>query len=400
MFTAICAASGGFSLDTSRWQQPSRLVIVVLAFVAVLNLIAGVVIASWPERQSDLETIQRWCGLWLYHGVDVYSAEGELPDYPPHALVLLSPLSAVTLHSGVLIWACVNLLLLPMTAFLAIKHVSPRVSLAAAAIAVLLFLCWGGSRTLLQFSLVSLAFGLLASVLSDRRPVLSGICLAVALMKPQIASPFFIWLLMVHRWKVVAIGLSGVLFGVAVYCAHAGANPLEVGVRYVDNLRLFYTRDALLVGIAQLRPLFELSLVAPHLVDLGVMISSAVLLGIIAVARYYERGTESRLMFAAPGLVALWSLLTFHHLTNGFLLLWPLAALLLFSRDPETATFRWRLFWLLQIGLVFDVPGLWRRFGHLLRAPTWIDDVLMHFDRAFMLAVFAAVAVLATRSRR
>ena len=42
-------------------------------------------------------------------------------------------------------------------------------------------------------------------------------------------------------------------------------------------------------------------------------------------------------MYSAPALVGVWSLLTFYHLTYGFLLLLPAAALLIFSNDAATA---------------------------------------------------------------
>ena len=54
--------------------------------MAALNLAAAVVITSWPERQTDLDTIQRWGGNWLLGGDDIYATDWDYPDYPPHAI--------------------------------------------------------------------------------------------------------------------------------------------------------------------------------------------------------------------------------------------------------------------------------------------------------------------------
>ena len=99
-------------------------------------------------------------------------------------------------------------------------------------------------------------------------------------------------------------------------------------------------------------------------------------------------------------MVALWSLLTFYHLTYGFLILLPLAAHLLLVEMPDTQVFRRRLFWSLQLGLMFDVPGLSRRLVPLLSIPVWVDVLLSHFDRVLMLGLYAATGVLAVRAAR
>jgi len=94
----------------------------------------------------------------------------------------------------------------------------------------------------------------------------------------------------------------------------------------------------------------------------------------------------------------LWSLLTFYHLTYGFLILFPLAAYLLLVEYPDTRVFRRRLFWSLQLGMMFDVPGWSRRLAPLLSIPDWVDAVLGHFDRVLVLALFAATGILAIKA--
>jgi hypothetical protein len=64
-------------------------------------------------------------------------------------------------------------------------------------------------------------------------------------------------------------------------------------------------------------------------------------------------------------------------------------------RDPETAVFRRRVFWGLQLAMMVDLPGVGRRAGELLTLPPMFEPVLRHFDRGLMLGLFACLAALA-----
>ena len=207
------------------------------ALMAALNLAAALVITSWPERQTDLDTIQRWSGNWLLNGDDIYAIDWDYPDYPPHAIALLSPLGVMSLEWAVRAWSLVNLLLLFVAPYLALRHVRPGLSASHGALPLLMLLCWSGSRTLLQFSLLALTFGLASTVLADRRPVWSGVCLGLALMKPQIAAPFLVWAVIARRWNVIFGALGIVAAGFVVYCARAAANPVDVIGNYASILR-------------------------------------------------------------------------------------------------------------------------------------------------------------------
>ena len=378
--------------------QPRRTVLVAWALMASLNLSAGLIIASWPERQSDLQSVRRWGGKWLVEGLNVYGLEDEAPDYPPHAIMAVSPISLVPTGWLVPLWAALNLGLALWAPYLAVRAVRPQVTGSEAWLPILMFLSWGGFRALLQFTLLALVFGLLAIVIANRRPVLSGICLGMSLMKPQIAVPFFLWTVFTRRWRIVGIALSIVLGGLAVYCLRASVNPITFLRQYAEILRTFYLGDAIMVGLAQLRPLLALATSNTAVADAIAAAIAALLLAAICVLGVAEGKRGALVMFSAPPLVGIWSLLTFYHLTYGFLLLLPTATLLLFVNDPRTVTLRRRVFWALQIGLMVDVPGVWRRVGPLLGAADTVSRALMQADRVLMLALFACVAMLAVRN--
>ena len=334
------------------------------------------------------------------HGEDIYTTDWDYPDYPPHAIVLLSPLGVMSLEWAVRWWSLINLALLPVAPYLALRHVRPDVSASAAALPVLMCLCWSGSRTLLQFSLLALMFGLASTVLADRRPLWGGICLGLALMKPQIAAPFLVWAVIARRWNMVAVALGVIVAGFGLYCARAAANPVDVIVNYASILHYLYAGEAIMIGLAQLRPVFAMTASTPRAVDAVSLAAAVILFGALCVVARAERRLDDRSKLAALSMVALWSLLTFHHLTYGFLILLPLAAHLLLVEIPGTQVFRRRLFWSLQLGLMFDVPGWARHLDPLLSIPDWADVLLGHFDRVLMLGLFAATAALGLRAAR
>jgi hypothetical protein len=386
------------SADVSIAAEPRRGVLVAWVVMAVVNLSAGVVIASWPERQTDLETMRRWGRAWLVAGSNVYAVENEAVDYAPNAIVALSPLALLPERSAAPVWAGLNLLLAVIAPYLAVRAVRPAVTRSAAALPVLMFLCWGGFRTLLQFSLLALAMGLLAMILAPRRPWWSGICLGLALIKPQIGVPFLLWALFGRRQRVVAGAIGVVAGGFAVFCLRADVAILTLIPRYAEILQTLYSGDSRLVGVSELGPLIAVTAGNTASADIITGLVALSMLGAVCALGMRETTRNADVAYSLPALAGVWSLLTFRHLTYGFVLLLPAAALLLCANDPASAALRRRVFWALQFALMFDVPGLWRRFGHLLGAPSILGAAALHADRVLLLCLFVCLAVLSARA--
>ncbi len=372
--------------------------------MAVLNLAAGLLIATWPERQYDLEKMNRWGRQWLVEGTNIYATSDDEHDYPPHAILALSPLSLLPDAWAVRIWAAMNLDLAVAAPYLAVRIVRPQAPWRTIALPVLIFLCWGGFRTLLQFSLITLVFGLLAMRLADRRPAWSGVCLGLALMKPQIAVPIFFWALFTRRLRIAAAGVMVVIAGVVLFCIRAGANPIAVIQRYADTLHTHYLadQDLIMVGLAQLRPLIALAIPDPGIVNAAAIAIAVGLLACICLLGFAEGKRGDVLLISAPPLAAVWSLLTFYHLTYGFVVLLPVATLLVFENEPSTRAFRATVFGGLQLALMIDVPGMWPRVA-AVALPARAGDLWglpAHADRVLMTAMFVCLVVLALRRRR
>jgi Glycosyltransferase family 87 len=375
-----------------------RAALLVWGFLAIVNLSAAIVIASWPDRRADLDTMRGWGTEWLLRGRNVYAVEKAWPEYPPHAIVMLSPLAALPDKWAAPLWAGFNIFLAVFVSRLVILAHQPRMDLSTALLPVLMFLCWGGFRALLQFSLLSLMFALLSMTLADRRPIWSGICLGLGLMKPQMSIPFFLWALLTRRFRMLAIAMSVVAAGFPVYCLKVQTTPAHVAADYLAIVNRYYVGDAIMYGLAQPRPFFEMVTSDTEIVDAAVVTVAVLTLMIVCGTWFAETGRHPRSRYAAPALAGLWSLLTFYHLTYGFLVLLPLAVLLLFENEPANRVFRQRLFWALQLTMMFDVTVFWRWFEHLLLLPAVTGSVLIHADRVIMLGLFVCVVILAVRA--
>ena len=365
---------------------------------AVLNMSAGVALATHPNRWADLQTIRLWTRQWLFTGKDLYAPASSGTDYPPHAIVALSPLGLLPQSLAVPTWAMLNVALAALAGYLAARFVRPRVSFGDALYLTLLFLSWSGTKTLLQFSLLTLVFGLAAVVLAEKRPAWSGVCLGLSLMKPQIALPFLLWTIFRRQWTSAAIAFLVIAAGTALFCLRASTNPLSVAVRYAQILQLYFNGEIAMQGIAQLRPLFG------HIGDGAAieLMTAAILLPLFAgicVEGFHQTNSPSRVMYLAPGLAGIWSLLTFYHLTYGFVVLLPIAAVLLLGEDDVPLHERRLVFWTLQLAFMIDMPGAWRRFGASWSQVPMLDDLFANFDRFVMLFLFAAVAAVYWRHR-
>jgi hypothetical protein len=291
------------------------------------------------------------------------------------------------------LWIVLNVAMAIAAPYLAARFLRPHDPFRVIALPILMFLCWGGVRTLTQFTLVALACAMAAMVTASR-PALAGLWLGLAMMKPQVAVPVFMWSLFTRRWAVVVSGVAVVGVLIAVFCLRSDAHPSLVTGAYVETLAIHHTGEAILAGLSELRPVIYQLMDDVSEVD---AIASSIALGLgagLTVAGFQEGAVRRRVLYAAPALVACWSLLTFYHLTYGFVILLPVMMLLALNDAPQSGL-RKALFWTLQIGMMFDVPGVSRRVG--LESTALFANVLAHADRALILTVFAGLVVLAWR---
>ncbi len=374
--------SGRQSSFTNRW--------LLLAALATLNLVAGLVVFN----RLDFQLMHGWTSNWLWRGINLYAGE-SYTDYPPDAIVTLAPLALLPLTPSAWLWALANIPLAIAAPIVAAKAVREDARAADIALLTLTFLCWSATRSLLQYSLLTLVFGLLAWRLADRRPWVAGVLLGLAVMKPQAALPFCLWVLFTGRWRLVLPSVLTVATLWLVYCARVGATPLGVAADYVAVMREMYAGPYQQVGHS------EFARLAPEgSADLWRMLTALVTFGLVATTvvlqlrRAKRDGTGHRRFPALPGLVAAAVLITFRHLSYAFVALLPAVAWLLLDDEPVWHTARRRLFWFMQCGLIVDVPTAGRLLEKLGVPLGMVGTLLGHADRIFLVACFLGMVAL------
>lgn len=215
------------SLRTRRADSRSTS---VAAAVAAMSVSVAMWLSLQPHRLVDLFRVAAWASQWL-HGAQLYGATTDV-DYPPWAIVTLSPLA--WLPSGLLPWCWVACNLT------ALAIVARRLSRSRRLVFYLLIAA-GAMRTLNQFTLVSLAFAVVGTTAVTR---FSPVWLGLSLIKPQIGGVFWLHAVWTRQWKLAISSLvaPGVLLGVYASRAHVSmwealhAYAGSIGVQYGEVL--------------------------------------------------------------------------------------------------------------------------------------------------------------------
>ncbi len=357
----------------SGWFTERRL-LTALGLLAIINLaIALFVIATQPWRASDLLTMYGWCSDWLRRGSDLYSRPDAFTDYPPNAIVTLSPMALIPGRWLVPAWTVFSLVLAPLLPFVVSRAAGNR-SRDVTLLAIAAFLCWASARTLLQFSVLSMTLAFAAAWLADARPSIAGLLLGLALAKPHIAGPVALWALFGRRGRLVAVACAAIVVEWAIYCAHAHVPPLATIQGYWHVLVGTYGGPDGLVGVTSLRQWVTSD--AAWLVIAGALL----IVPITAAIRWRHATGPDRLI--APACASLWSLLAIYHNSNNLILVLPAFVYLLSTGN------RWAVI-ALQAALMVDIPF---RLAPFFSANSAIHATLMNANRILVVVTFACLA--------
>lgn len=371
-----------------------RIGFVLLAVAACVNVAAGMALALRdPRRASDLWVMYDWCRAWLIDGRSLYTGPDAAADYPPNAIVMLSPLALVPPRWLIALWTAGAVALTPVLPWLVMRAASRRDRNARELLVpVLLYLCWYAPRTLLQFSLLSMTLACVALLIADTRWLAGGVALGLAVGKPHIAGPIALWMLVTGRVRPLLVAAAAVLAGWAVYDARIGESPLTTIAGYWQVLRVEYGGATGLVGHTSIRAWAWMAAGDAATADaVWIAVSVLLLAGLCALA---ARGRSRALDdggIAVPALFCLWSLTVTYHNGNNLILMLPAFAFLWYHGDRRTPLRQWLPIVMLQAALMFDVPV---RLAGGWPAPGPGRIAIEQFDRALVLTTLTYVSVL------
>lgn len=367
-----------------RWRA-------AIVTAAAVNLVVGVALSFRGGRDGDLFQVARWAGQWL-HGLDPYALADAGVDYPPWALVLLSPLAWVP--NGVLtaVWVAANLGLVAwMVTRLSRWADEPR---ARQALLAALLLCAASLRTLNQFSILSFALAIAGAASPSR--VSGGVLLGLSLFKPQIGGALALWVWLRGQRGRVLTGVAVVLALTLVFSVRAGVDPLTVAREYAASLSSTYSDLSSIPGHTDLRS--ALTVYAPSL-DTGLsaaLVLLVLLLAPLGAGLWRSGGALPAGDLEVAAFCGVASLLATRHLSYDLLLLLPL--LVAWRVAPFTegkgqrTEERWRrlAFWVIAALLIIEVPSWYRR----VLEPAGLTGLafLTELDRAVCVVVWVLLS--------
>jgi hypothetical protein len=379
---------------TARWLP------ILVAAAACVNLAAGVTIALRdPARASDLLTMYDWCRAWLIDGRSLYTGPDAATDYPPNAIVLLSPLALVPLRWLVPLWLACAIALAPLLPWLVLRCASrPGREPLAIAVPALLYLCWAAPRTLLQFSVLSLTLAFAAALLVDRRRLGGGAVLGLALFKPHIAGPIALWMMVSGRLRPLIAATALVCLGVTAYDLRLGEHPLTTLAGWWAVIGSEYGGSDGLVGHTSIRAWVQIAVRNPVAADLiWIAVSLLILIGLCGIALRDRSRALDQGGIAIPAMFCLWSLLVTYHNGNNLILMLPAFAFLWVHGEEQASPVHWIPIAVLQAALAFDVPVRLKGLAPGLGAG---GSVIEHFDRLLVLAALSYVVIVWWRLTR
>jgi len=370
--------------------RAARLATLTIGIAACVNIAIGVALA-WrdPSRSTDLWTMYDWTRGWTAANARHYTGAHDAVDYPPNAIVVLSPLGLLPQWLVLPIWMALGAALAVAVPWLAIRCALPRSRRTV--LPLLLVCCWTSTRTLLQFTPLSLALAFASALVADSRWLASGLLLGLALFKPHVAGPFALWAIVSGRLRVVAVAMAVVAGGIGAYAARTGENPIAVVQGYWPSLVQLYSGEQAMTGRTGIRESIAMAIADPGIADAVWIGASACV--IVAAVWLVWRDRQRPLNdggSAIPGLFCLCSLAAIYHNINNLILMLPAFLFLWFAADERGWPGRWLQIACLQLVLVVDIPT---RFATLVPRPSLAAHLADHFDRLLVLACFVDVAM-------
>jgi hypothetical protein len=388
-------------LKQSRFERAQAY---LWAIIAVVSLGWGFTSALRAEHSQDLRIINTWLRTWLRGGTNpYYLPEVIVANYPPHAIVALSPLALVPENIVAGVWALINLMIAPVVAYLAFRAMRPEATKRALLLPCAMFLAWAGLRTGIsngQFTLLILGFGLLAFMFEEKRPLVGGVFLALALMKPHIGGAFLLWALLTKRWKMSMVACVLMGLGVGIFSLRLMESPLESVRAYLGVLQHQFGRGTQIQGntalrVVELRPLVALFIHNDAWASRVHQLLLLVLLACVAAVAFVKSRLDSRERDAAIiQLCCLWLLMSvFHNPYDTILLLPVLAGLWAASVPHPLRSKSWQdktALLITQLVMVLELPGVWWKLSKTMNTDAFNPTGLLfaHVDRLLVLGLF------------
>lgn len=382
----------------------SRLVAVVeAAFLLVALLSLAYALVTAPASGIDVKTFQEMGRHWR-SAVNQTSAR-KFYGPPPFTVVLVSPLSLISLDLAIRLMLGLNLLAAGLTIYLAILLVGGEWSLKARFYLSAFFLSLASLRVTLRNGQLSLLVtALLLGALCARKngqKVLAGVLLGLSLCKYPLSFPFVLYLLWRKEWKTLAVTVLVPASLTAVFAFRLGLSPVAVTSDYVHAISdISLSNSSFFAGSTDIKPLIVTLTGRTELLP-ALLVFGLSLFALLAMVIAFKREPQlENWHFAVLALFALWSV--YHRSYDAVLCVVPAALLMDFIVRRKFLVFSAAGLAGLAL-LAIGIPGLLTDRLHLSAdrlSGSLLGFLGLHAERLLVFGMFWSLLFLLWRSGR
>lgn len=387
-----------------RPHEDLRLALWVWGLLAAVCLICGYHFADNPTGSEAYFTVREWLAAWRM-GANVYALR-LFADYPPNALVFLSPLSLFPQTSGHMLFAAINVVVCMACSWMLVGltagYAGVSLDRVQRLVYALMLLVMSPSRVAVwngQTSPLLILFCCQALRIAPRWPILAGVLMGVGMSKPHVAFGFMLVGAFNRMWLMLASAFATAITAWWGYSISVGQSPVTVFFDYVSTLLGLYGGPQFLRAEADIRPffvdVFRTYAVGEPLFLVTALVLAAVLLWFTWRGRHRP---EAGVWVMAAALM--WCIAVFPFRRYGLMLMAPTMMLTLWRPGLSERALTGVAIMILV--LVADVPFLIRHTV-LRLAPDWSRYALdTHYvNRALTgICLVIAFASLARVTRR
>lgn len=295
--------------------------------------------AVWNPDLGDYDFVRAWLHYWNLGDANPYREAGLLVDYPPHAFIVLWPMTWLPQGSSPL-FALVNLVLHLSAACLLVKGFA-RLSAApvsvietGALVAMVMATRYvHGSVRHGQTMPLSVGLFMMALLLAERRPWLAGLALGLASFKLNLAVGFVLAFSALGLWTPLLVGGAVAAAMSALFAWTVEAPLTQLVMDYARNLgSIYYPPGDPMTGVSSMRTVFR-AFIQPE--SLAYVLFAGLCVGtlILLLDSVRRSGRSPRLRAVAFMACVLWSFVALPQQTFNLVLLLPVIWLLVW---PET----------------------------------------------------------------
>jgi hypothetical protein len=358
-----------------RPDRRSWLAAAVWGAIALASLTAAFWVAFEPGQLADLRQVRGWLSFTLTHSADPYAYFDRELDYPPMALLVLSPLHLIP-ESALALWfvpASIGVAVLSGSIFVGAiaDRLYIQLSTPQRVAIVAMMLSGGGVRGAIwrgQTVALAILLGALALRWSKTRPFLAATALALCSFKPHMAVGFGLAILIIDGIDTLVIAGAIVISASLLVAAAVDQSVFTIIASYAHNLSSMYEGPDRVRGLLGIR--WALDDLIGHYGLASLLYAAAASVALVLIGLVARRAPDAAGRTHAIAIALLWPLLFLpSQLYTGlmalpalWLLMWPEAHLIRREsrRLAVVAVF-------VAFGVV-DIPRVLRLLS------SWLDD--------------------------